>query len=123
VDWHPKQCGASAFAQIVNQYWGGDLSRRTALAYESVQAAVQAIKLSSNSFLSIITRQEVREKLSETGIKAEEPGVAASSAILEGSSITFDTRGDRREITTRAVVTVNEQLRFDLVKDVACGNP
>ncbi|NJO39204.1 MAG: ABC transporter substrate-binding protein [Cyanobacteria bacterium CRU_2_1] len=116
VDWHPKQCGAAAFAKQINDYWGGDLNRRTALAYEAVQAVLQAISLSSNS---PVTRQEIRQKLSETGIRED---AAASSAILEGVSISFDARGDRREITTRAIVTVNEQLRFDLVKDVPCSS-
>ncbi|MCC5613746.1 ABC transporter substrate-binding protein [Nostoc sp. CHAB 5836] len=114
VDWHQKQCGAAAFAKQINEYWGGDLNRRTALAYEAVQAVLQAIKLSSNS---PVTRQDIQQKLSETGII---PGVAASSAIIEGFPISFDATGDRREFTTRAIVTVNNKLRFDLVKDVPC---
>ncbi|MBW4555338.1 MAG: ABC transporter substrate-binding protein [Trichormus sp. ATA11-4-KO1] len=116
VDWHPKQCGAQAFAQQINEYWGGDLNRRTALAYEAVQAVLQAIKLSD----SPITREDIRQKLANTGIIK---GVAASSATSQGVSISFDARGDRREITTRGIVTVNEQLRFDLVKDDSCPHP
>ncbi|MCC5599548.1 ABC transporter substrate-binding protein [Nostoc favosum] len=115
VDWHQKQCGAAAFAKQINEYWGGDLNRRTALAYEAVQAVLQAIKLST----SPVTRQDIQQKLSQTGII---PGVAASSAIIEGLTISFDERGDRRELTTRAIVTVNDKLRFDLVKDVPCPN-
>lgn len=116
VDWHPKQCGTQDFAQQINEYWGGDLNRRTALAYEAVQAVLQAIKLSD----SPITREDIRQKLSNTGIIK---GVAASSATSQGKLISFDARGDRREITTRGIVTVNEQLRFDLVKDDSCPNP
>ena len=37
VDWHPEMCEAKDFAAQVNQYWGGDLNRRAALAYEAVQ--------------------------------------------------------------------------------------
>lgn len=113
VDWHPKQCGAGEFSRQINEYWGGDLNRRTALAYEAVQTVVQAIRLSKSS----ITRQDVKQKLSETGIR---DNATASSAIIKGLSISFDARGDRREITTRAIVTVNNQLRFDLAKDVPC---
>lgn len=116
VDWHPKQCGAAAFAKQINEYWGGDLNRRTALSYEAVQAVLQAISMSSNS---PVTRPEIRQKLSETGIREE---AAAPSATLEGVSISFDTGGDRREFTTRAIVTVNDQSRFDLVKDVPCSS-
>jgi branched-chain amino acid transport system substrate-binding protein len=115
VDWHPKQCGADAFARQINEYWGGDLNRRTALAYEAVQTVLQAIRLSKSS----ITRQDVKQKLSETGIRED---ATASSAIIRGLSISFDARGDRREITTRAIVTVNPQLRFDLVKGIPCPN-
>jgi branched-chain amino acid transport system substrate-binding protein len=117
VDWHPQQCGAEAFAKQINEYWGGDLNRRTALAYEAVQAVVQAVLSASNA---PVTRQDIRQSLSETGIVE---GTGASSAIIAGLSISFDARGDRREITTRAVVTVNAQLRFDLVKDVPCSKP
>ncbi|WP_414550787.1 ABC transporter substrate-binding protein [Anabaena sp. CCY 0017] len=113
VDWHPQQCGAQDFAKQVNEYWGGDLNRRTALAYEAVQAVLQAIQLSE----SPVTREDIRQKLANTGILQ---GVAASSATIQGKLISFDARGDRREITTRGIVTVNEQLRFDLVKDDSC---
>ena len=112
VDWHPKQCGAEAFSRQINEYWGGDLNRRTALAYEAVQSILQAIHVSKSS---LITRQDLRQKLSETGIRED---ATASSAIIKGLSISFDARGDRREITTRAIVTVSPQMRFDLVKDV-----
>jgi branched-chain amino acid transport system substrate-binding protein len=115
VDWHPKQCGADAFTRQINEYWGGDLNRRTALAYEAVQAVGQAIRLSKSK--PSMTRQDIKQKLSETGIRDD---ARASSEIIKGLSISFDARGDRREITTRAIVTVNPQLRFDLTKDVAC---
>lgn len=116
VDWHPKQCGAENFRKEINKYWGGDLNRRTALAYEAVQAILQAIKLSN----SPVTRQDIKQKLSETGIRGD---TAASSAALQGLPIRFDARGDRKELTTRAIVTVknvNNKLSFELVKDVSC---
>ncbi|MBW4613849.1 MAG: ABC transporter substrate-binding protein [Desmonostoc vinosum HA7617-LM4] len=113
VDWHPNQCGAQEYRQQNNEYWGGDLNRRTALADDAVQAILQAIKLSN----SPINRQDIQQKLSETGIR---PGIAASSTIIKGLSISFDARGDRREFTTRAIVTVNNNLKFELVKDVPC---
>lgn len=112
VDWYPTQCGAEKFAKQVNEYWGGDLNRRTALSYEAVQAVLQTLD-------SQATRLSIQQKLSETGIRAE-MGVTSRSATIEGQSISFDVRGDRREITTRAIVTVNDRLRFSLVKDVPC---
>ncbi|WP_414578319.1 ABC transporter substrate-binding protein [Anabaena sp. CCY 9402-a] len=114
VDWHPNQCGAGNFRKEINEYWGGDLNRRTALAYEAIQAVLQAIKLSN----SPVNRQEIRQKLSETGIR---PETAASSKIIDGLKISFNARGDRIEFTTRAIVSVNNQLKFNLVKDVPCS--
>ncbi|MBD2364450.1 ABC transporter substrate-binding protein [Anabaena minutissima FACHB-250] len=113
VDWHHNQCGAENYKKEINEYWGGDLNRRTALADEAVQAVLQAIKLSN----SPVNRQEIRQKLSETDIT---PETAASSKIIDGLKISFNARGDRREFTTRAIVSVNKQLKFDLVKDVPC---
>jgi hypothetical protein len=80
-----------------------------------VQAVLQAIKLSGTS----VNRQQIKEKLSETATK---PETAASSTTIQGLKISFDTRGDRKEITTQAIITVNKQLKFDLVKDVPCPN-
>jgi branched-chain amino acid transport system substrate-binding protein len=116
VDWHPNQCGAQEFAKQVNEYWGGDLNRRTALAYEAVQAILQAIELSGSS----VTRQDISQKLANTGII---PNEAAKSATIKGQRISFDARGDRKEITTRAIVTVNSKLQFDLVTQNSCPNP
>ncbi|HEY9801925.1 MAG TPA: ABC transporter substrate-binding protein [Leptolyngbyaceae cyanobacterium] len=116
VDWHPKQCGAEKFRKQTNEYWGGDLNRRTALAYEAVQAVLQAIKLSDTP----VTRQEIRQKLSETGIQ---PSTAASSDVVKDTPIRFDARGDRMEFTTRVIVTVkevNKKLSFEIVKDISC---
>jgi len=116
VDWHPKQCGAEKFRKEINKYWSGDLNRRTALAYEAVQAILQAIKQSDVS----VNRKEIKQKLSATGIL---PNSAASSAAVEGLRISFDPQGNRIEITTRGIVTVkevNNKRSFELVKDVPC---
>jgi branched-chain amino acid transport system substrate-binding protein len=113
-DWHPKQCGAAAFAQKVNDYWAGDLNGRMALSYEAVQAAVQAIKLSGES----VNRQQIRQKLADTDKK---PETAAFSSVIQGWKISFNTRGDRKEITTQPVFTVNKELRFDIAKDIPCS--
>jgi branched-chain amino acid transport system substrate-binding protein len=115
VDWHPKQCGAEKFRKETNKYWGGDLNRRTALAYEAVQAILQAIKLADKP----VKREGIRQKLSDTDIRSD---TAASSAVVEGSLIRFDTSGDRIGATTRAIVTVNSinnRLSFELVPKYA----
>ncbi|MEO1402909.1 MAG: ABC transporter substrate-binding protein [Cyanobacteria bacterium J06635_1] len=114
VDWHPQQCGAETFSQQVREYWGGDLNRRTALAYEALQVIVSKLPAAP---ASKVTRGYIRQKLSETGITE---GAAPQSDVLAGQTISFDARGDRREITTRAIVTVNDQLRFALAKDDNC---
>ena len=125
VDWHPKQKGAEAFSQEVRDYWGGDLSRRTALTYEAVQAIAQAITLSvaeADDPTTDVTRQSIRQKLAETGIR---PETAARSATCKGLLISFDPLGDRNEITTRQIVTVaenNGQLRFDLATQDDCSS-
>ncbi|BAY21007.1 extracellular ligand-binding receptor [Calothrix sp. NIES-2100] len=126
VDWHPKQCGAAKFAQQIKDYWGGDLNRRTALAYEAVQAILQAIKLSGTS----VNSADIRQKLSETGIR---PNMAVSSDIIKGLTISFDAKGDRIEFTTGnitntemlkqtivTVKTVNKKLSFELAENFSC---
>jgi branched-chain amino acid transport system substrate-binding protein len=114
VDWHKQQCGADAFSKQINTYWGGDLNGRTALAYEAVQAVSNIIVLNPNAS---ITRQDIQKQLTETGIRLDE---AAQSDVIEGLRISFDERGDRREITTRTVVTVDSNLRFSIVKGTTC---
>jgi len=110
-DWHPKQCGAAAFAQQIRDYWGGDLNGRMALSFDAVTAVLKAIELSG----ATVNRQQIREKLSQT---ANKPETAASSATIQGLKISFDSRGDRKEITQQPIFTVNNNLKFDLVKNV-----
>ncbi|MEM9214960.1 MAG: ABC transporter substrate-binding protein [Cyanobacteria bacterium P01_F01_bin.150] len=125
-DWHPQQCGAEQFSQQTREYWGGDLNRRTALAYDAVQAIAQAITLAAEENgtpTKTVTRQQVRQKLAETGIR---PETAARSATSADMIISFDENGDRKEITTRQIVTVaesNNQLRFELVDQGDCPSP
>ncbi|MBH8571807.1 ABC transporter substrate-binding protein [Nostocaceae cyanobacterium CENA369] len=116
VDWHPKQCGAQDFADQIRQYWGGDLNRRTALAYEAVQAVLQTIEPNS----SVIRTKDIQNKLSQAGIGDK---VAASSDAIKGLLISFiNEYHDRRQITTRAIVTVSEKKNFILKQDVPCSN-
>lgn len=117
VDWHPKMCGAERFAQQVREYWGGDSNRITALSYEAVQ--VLASILPSTSDIPI-DRQDVSLKLYDTGIRE---GAAPSSDVFSGQTISFGPNGDRIEITTREIVTVNDQLMFALVDDDNCPIP
>ncbi|OUL18353.1 hypothetical protein BV378_35225 [Nostoc sp. RF31YmG] len=131
VDWHPDQCGAKPFADQIHKYWGGDLNRRTALAYEAVQALLKAIELSNLS----VDRTNIKRKLLDTEIENQEAlkKVAALSHTIQkiiyrsglqsfepSVPISFKVNGDRREITTRAIVTVNEKRKFDLAQDVPC---
>lgn len=110
-DWHPKLCGAREFTKEVRDYWGGDLNSRTALSYEAIQAILQAIQLSGK----FVNREQIRQKLADT---ANNPETAAASATVKGLKIRFDNRGDRQELSTQAIFTVNQQLKFDIVKNV-----
>ncbi|MBD2504973.1 ABC transporter substrate-binding protein [Anabaena azotica] len=110
-DWHPKQCGAAEFAQQIRTYWGGDLNGRMALSFDAVTAVLKAIELSGTS----VNREQIKEKLSQM---ANKPETAASSATIKGLKISFDSRGDRKEITAQPIFTVNINLKFDLVKNV-----
>ncbi|MEJ1934308.1 ABC transporter substrate-binding protein, partial [Nostoc sp. NIES-2111] len=95
-DWHPKQCSAAAFAQQIRNYWGGDLNGRMALSFDAVTAVLKAIQLSGTS----MNRQQIKEKLSQT---ANKPETVASSATIKGLKISFDSRGDRKEITKQPI--------------------
>ncbi|NJM99313.1 MAG: ABC transporter substrate-binding protein [Phormidesmis sp. RL_2_1] len=117
VDWHPAMCGAEAFAQQIREYWGGDLNRRTALAYEAVQVLVSTLPSDNKAMM---TRSDIRQKLFDTDIIA---GAAPASDVLEGLKISFGPNGDRREITTRSVATVNEKGLFAIAKDITCPQP
>ena len=118
VDWHPDQCGAKDFRENIRKYWGGDLNRRTTLAYEAVQAVLQTIKPNS----PVIRTNDIQNKLSQAGIGTE---VAASSDAIKGLLISFNETHDRKELTTRAIATVdfvNKRPQFVLAQDVPCPN-
>ncbi|MDF5710225.1 MAG: ABC transporter substrate-binding protein [Nostoc sp. S4] len=139
VDWHPDQCGAKPFADQIHKYWGGDLNRRTALAYEAVQALLKAIELSNLS----VDRTNIKRKLLDTEIENQEAlkKVAALSHTIQkiiyrsglqsfepSVPISFKANGDRREITTRAIVTVDtidtidQNRKFVLDPEPHCSN-
>ncbi|MFN6526197.1 ABC transporter substrate-binding protein [Nostoc sp. ChiSLP03a] len=134
VGWHPDQCGAKPFADQIRKYWGGDLNLRTALAYEAIQALLKAIEISNPS----VGRKSIQSKLFDTEIENQEalkkvaalshtiqkiiskPGLATS--FEPSVPISFNVNGDRKENTTRAIVTVNKNSQLVLAQDVACPN-
>ncbi|MEL6554399.1 MAG: ABC transporter substrate-binding protein [Cyanobacteria bacterium J06621_11] len=113
VDWHQEMCEAKDFAAQVNQYWGGDLNRRAALAYEATQVLGFVLTTAEGAK---IDRGYIQSRLS--GLNASESPL---SDVLSGYRISFK-EGNRVEITTREVVTVNEQGRLVLAQTPDCSN-
>lgn len=90
------------------------------MAYEAVQAVLKAIDKSKPS----VNRENIKQKLFETGSKKES---AANSDTIQGISISFDENGDRKELQEREIATakdVDGDLKLKLVKgdeqDVSC---
>jgi branched-chain amino acid transport system substrate-binding protein len=93
VDWDSMQSSASqTFIREARAEWGGDVNRRTALSYEAAQA-IQAVLLSQPP---INTSAEVVKALRQ---------IKTDSNVFVGRKISFDTEGNRNEITSRFLVT------------------
>ncbi|MEA5580763.1 ABC transporter substrate-binding protein [Nodularia harveyana UHCC-0300] len=114
VDWHPQMCGAEEFSTQLREYWGGDLNRRSVLAYEAIQVITSVLPATANQ---PTTRDDIRRRLARTGIVKD---AAPQSDVFQGQTISFDEKGDRKEITTRLIVTVNDQNQFALTEDANC---
>jgi len=112
VDWHQDMCAAKEFAVQVNQYWGGDLNRRAALAYEATQVLGYILTTTAGAN---VDRDYVQARLANLNTTQ-----APESDALAGSKISFE-NGDRVEITTREIVTLNEAGRLVLVAEADCS--
>ncbi|MEM6599638.1 MAG: ABC transporter substrate-binding protein, partial [Cyanobacteria bacterium P01_C01_bin.69] len=112
VDWHQDMCKAKAFAAQVNEYWGGDLNRRAALAYEATQVLGYVLNTTSGAR---VNREYVQGRLASLNATQ-----APESDALEGTKISFKD-GDRVEITTREIVTLNDAGRLVLAIQADCS--
>ena len=112
VDWHQDMCAAKDFAAQVNQYWGGDLNRRAALAYEATQVLGYILTTTAGAK---VDRGYVQARLANLNTTQ-----APESDALAGAKISFE-NGDRVEITTREIVTLNEDGRLVLATEADCS--
>ncbi|MFQ3635740.1 MAG: CHAT domain-containing protein [Cyanobacteriota bacterium] len=97
---------APDFVQEANRYWLGGVNRITAVSYEAVEVLLP-------KFRPGITSNEIRQGLAT----AQSP-----SGIFPGKMISFDARGDRRDLTTRVLTTLVDDPGnpFDLVSGTGC---
>ncbi|MGD1866770.1 MAG: ABC transporter substrate-binding protein [Phormidesmis sp.] len=112
VDWHKDMCEAQDFAAQIRDYWGGDLNRRTALAYEATQVLGYVLDTTSGAKVNRAYIQERLASLSATQ--------APESDALTGAKISFS-NGNRVEITTREIVTLSEGRRLVLATEIDCS--
>ncbi len=106
VDWYSK-CSNQDFIASANEIWSGDVNRFTALSYEAVQALLSAFE---------IHKGKVLEKDLYT--------VHPQSDVFKNKNISFDEKGDRKDISSRILVTPNKSSHdsFDLIDGQNCEN-
>ena len=104
TDWFAAS--APDFVQEANRYWLGGVNRITAVSYEAIEVLLP-------KFRPGITSDEIRQELAT----AQSP-----SGIFPGKMISFDARGDRKDLTTRVLTTLvdNPASPFDLVPGMGC---
>jgi len=112
VDWHKDMCETQDFAAQIREYWGGDLNRRTALAYEATQVLGHVLSTTSGDR---VNRDYIQERLSTLNATQ-----APESDAIAGAKISFE-NGNRVEITTREIVTLNEDKKLVLVDERECS--
>ncbi|MBN3897218.1 MAG: ABC transporter substrate-binding protein [Nostoc sp. NOS(2021)] len=83
VDWFAGEQNSKEFADKASQRWGGQISWRTAAAYDATQAFIKAISMSNNP-----TRQTVLQNLKSVNL---------SSSETSGHPLHFDEKGDRQQ--------------------------
>ncbi|MBF2084196.1 CHAT domain-containing protein [Thermoleptolyngbya sp. C42_A2020_037] len=104
TDWFAK-C-APDFDESANRYWLGRVNRITAVSYEAIEVLLP-------KFRPGVTSDEIRQGLATA---------QAPSSIFPGKTISFDERGDRKDLTTRVLTTLVDDPAnpFDLVPGTAC---
>ncbi|GAB4461945.1 MAG: hypothetical protein OHK0037_11980 [Elainellaceae cyanobacterium] len=104
TDWF-AEC-APDFDESANRYWLGRVNRVTAVSYEAIEVLLP-------KFRPGVTSDEIRQGLATA---------QAPSSIFPGKTISFDERGDRKDLTTRVLTTLVDDPAnpFDLVPGTAC---
>jgi ABC-type branched-subunit amino acid transport system substrate-binding protein len=97
---------ASAFDQEAERYWLGRVNRVTAVSYEAIEVLLPKLRPG-------VTATDLKESLATS---------QSPSTVFPGKTISFDERGDRRELTTRALTTLvdNPNSPFELVPGTDC---
>lgn len=104
TDWYAA-C-APDFVQTATRYWLGGVNRITAVSYEAIEVLLPKLRPG-------VTSDEIRQGLATA---------QTSSSIFPGKTISFDARGDRKDLTTRVLTTLVDDPAnpFDLVPGTAC---
>jgi branched-chain amino acid transport system substrate-binding protein len=82
IPWHILAHPQDTFTIESRKLWQGDVSWRTAMAYDATQALIQSLNLSGNP-----TRETIQQALSSSNFKA----------VGAGGEITFLPSGDRNQ--------------------------
>ncbi|MDF5735457.1 MULTISPECIES: ABC transporter substrate-binding protein [unclassified Nostoc] len=85
VDWFAEEKNSKKFAKEARKRWGGQISWRTATAYDATQAFIKAISMSNNP-----SRQTVLQNLKSNNFNL-------SPTETSGYPLHFDDRGDRQQ--------------------------
>ncbi|MEL6248633.1 MAG: ABC transporter substrate-binding protein, partial [Cyanobacteria bacterium J06627_15] len=95
VPWHVLSHEGSDFVETSRQLWGGDVSWRTAMAYDAIQAMAAAIAQSP-------TRTGIQQALSQSDFE-----VAGADRPVK-----FFANGDRNQATQLVYVVPGERSGF-----------
>ncbi|MEA5622603.1 AAA-like domain-containing protein [Nostoc sp. UHCC 0251] len=104
VDWFAQEQNSIKFAEEAKGMWGGQVSWRTATAYDATQAFIKAISMSNNP-----SRQTVLQNLKSINL---------SSTETSGYPLHFDDKGDRQQepVLVKVVRGSDGLFKFEQVK-------
>ncbi|MEH2330323.1 AAA-like domain-containing protein [Nostoc sp.] len=104
VDWFAEEKNSKEFAEKARKRWGGQISWRTATAYDATQALIKAISMSNNP-----SHQTVLQNLKSVNL---------SSSETSGYRLYFDEKGDRQQqpIPVKVVKGSDGLFKFEQVK-------
>ncbi|MDZ7955502.1 ABC transporter substrate-binding protein [Nostoc sp. DedQUE09] len=106
VDWFAQEQNSIKFAEEAKGMWGGQISWRTATAYDATKAFITAISMSNNP-----THQTVLENL-------KSPNFNVPANKTSGYSLHFDEKGDRQQepVLVKVVKGSDGLFKFEQVK-------
>ncbi|MEH1793275.1 ABC transporter substrate-binding protein [Nostoc sp.] len=106
VDWFAQEQNSIKFAEEAKGMWGGQISWRTATAYDATKAFITAISMSNNP-----THQTVLENL-------KSPNFNVPANETSGYSLHFDEKGDRQQqpVLVKVVKGSDGLFKFEQVK-------